>query len=481
MENRTRYLSPSFISLFGWTLEDVEGKNIPYIPESEKKSYRALIKDITENGRTYQDYETKRVTKEGRLLDVSLNAFRYYDHEKTPSGVMYTLRDMSEKKNLEAQLIRAQKMEAIGTLAGGIAHDFNNNLQAIFGCMELLRMTKDSSHPDYDKLLTIEKSAQRASNLSRQLLGFSSEMENRFRPVDLNRVIEQVSKILERTIPKMINIELDLENRNQMISGDSGQLEQVLMNFGVNARDAMPDGGRLIFKTRSLFLDEEYCSANPGYTPGKYILLTISDDGCGMDEETLGQIFKPFFTTKKRGEGTGLGLAMVHGIVKKHGGLIECSSECDYGTTFSLYFPAIESHAELIEKTSAESDSLEGGYETILIVDDEESNRELGKEILANLGYDVITAADCEAAFKCYQKNMGKIDLVILDLIMPGRGGKRLLKDLLRLDPSARIIISSGYYSKEAAREVMESGAMDFISKPYEMKMMLKVIRRIFS
>ena len=479
LEDRTKYLSPSFINLFGWTLEDVLGKNIPYIPDSENLSQRGLIQDIISNGATCQALETKRMTKDGRIVDVSLSAFRYDDHEGKPAGVLYTLRDISEKKKLEAQLIQAQKMEAIGTLAGGIAHDFNNNLQAIFGCTEIMRLTKDKSHPDYGKLETIERSAQRASNLSKRLLVFSRDIENEFGLVDLNHQIRQVLTILEHTIPKMIRIELDLEENHLKIKADPGQLEQVIMNLGVNARDAMPDGGRIGFKTESVVLNKENHSAHPGIHPGKYLLLTISDTGCGMDKETLKNIFEPFFTTKKKGEGTGLGLAVVYGIVKNHGGHIMCSSEPGKETIFKIYFPIVEETAIIKDLKLDIQTPMKGGNETILFIDDEEVIREIGKETLAGFGYHVITASDSKNAFDLFKENRQRIDLIILDLIMPGKGGRKLLEDFLKIDPNAKIIVASGYTGHDSIGEVKQAGAKEFVSKPYDMKLMLEVIRKV--
>ncbi|MBW1674143.1 MAG: PAS domain S-box protein, partial [Deltaproteobacteria bacterium] len=297
--------------------------------------------------------------------------------------------DITEKKKLEAQLQQAQKMEAVGTLAGGIAHDFNNILQAISGYTQILLMGKEADNPDYEKLEAIEKSAQRASDLTKQLLIFSRKVESKLRPIDLNKETEQISKMLERTIPKMINIELHQAENLNIINADPAQIEQILMNLGVNARDAMPNGGRLIFETENIILDEHYCKIHLGSKPGHYVKLSISDTGHGMDKETLKHIFDPFYTTKEIGKGTGLGLAMVYGIVKSHNGYIMCYSEPDEGTIFKIYFPVIEKETERVE-SKEEKFPIKGGSETILLVDDEEVIRELGKEILSKFGYTVL-------------------------------------------------------------------------------------------
>jgi len=386
--------------------------------------------------------------------------------------------DITEKKKLEAQLQQAQKMEAVGTLAGGIAHDFNNILQAIFGYTQILLMGKEPSNPDYEKLEAIEKSAERASDLTKRLLIFSRKVESKLRPVDLNNEIEQVSQMLERTIPKMINIELHLSEDIKIINADPAQIEQIMMNLGVNARDAMPNGGRLMFETENMILDEEYCKTHSGSKPGQYVKLSISDTGQGMDKETLRHIFEPFYTTKETGKGTGLGLAMVYGIVKSHSGYIMCYSEPGEGTIFKIYFPIIEKEAERVE-SKEEKVPIKGGNETILLVDDEEAIRELAEDILTRFGYTVLMASDGETALEIYREKKEEINLVILDIIMPGMGGRKCLEELLKMNPKSRIIIASGYSMNGPNKEVLKAGAKGFISKPYDMKGMLKTVRKI--
>ena len=383
--------------------------------------------------------------------------------------------DITEKKRLEAQLLQSQKMEAIGTLAGGVAHDFNNMLQAIFGYTQILLMGKEPSNPDYEKLEAIEKSAQRASDLTKQLLIFSRKVESKLRPMDLNHEVKQVEKLLKRTIPRMIKIELYLADDLSTVNADPAQMEQVMMNIGVNARDAMPEGGRLIFETENVILDEEYCKTHLGATLGDYVLFTVSDTGHGMDKETLEHIFEPFYTTKEAGKGTGLGLAMVYGIVKSHSGYIMCYSEPGEGTTFKIYLPTIKQETGLEETKEEEMPTR--GTETVLLVDDEEAIRELGDEMLTRFGYTVFTAPDGESALEIYREKKEKIDLIILDLIMPGMGGRRCLEEILKINLKAKVVIASGYSVNGPTKEALKAGGRGFISKPYSVKQMLKAVR----
>jgi len=388
-------------------------------------------------------------------------------------------KDVTEQERLEQQLQQAQKMEAIGTLAGGIAHDFNNLLQAILGYTQILTMEKGENDPDLSRLQQIENSAMRASELTQQLLAFSRKVESKLRPVDLNLEVKQVEKLLKRTIPKMISIELHLQKNLQVVNADPAQVEQVMMNLGVNARDAMPEGGKLIIETENAFLDEHYCRTHPGAAVGQYVCLSMTDTGDGMDRETLDHIFEPFYTTKEVGKGTGLGLSMVYGIVKSHRGYIMCYSEPGAGSTFKIYLPAVEEERREQEAEPEREAQIEGGEETILLVDDEELLRDIGKEILEQFGYAVVTAPDGETALKLYAERKQEISLVILDLMMPGMGGKQCLEQLLATASDTKVVIASGYSVNGPAKATLKAGAKGFIKKPFELKQMLKVVREV--
>jgi len=476
LDNKAVYINPAFTRIFGFTLEDAQGKHIPFVPESEIEKTRAGRKKVLQ-GESVSGFETKRLTKDDKMLDVTLSSSCYTDHEGNIAGIVVFFRDITESKQVEKQLLHAQKMEAVGTLAGGVAHDFNNLLQAIHGYTELLLFDKDESEPEHRKLKEIFHAAKRGSELTRQLLTFSRKVESKKMLLYLNREVKQAKKLLERTIPKMIDIELCLAEQIKAVDADPNQVEQVIMNLAINAKDAMPEGGRLIIKTENATLDEKYCRTNLGAKPGDYVLLTVSDNGHGIDRENLDHIFEPFFTTKELGRGTGLGLAIVYGIAKSHQGYITCHSETGEGTTFKIYLPATDQKVEF--EKNKEKVPAKGGTETILLVDDEQPIRSLGKEMLEKFGYEVITAIDGEEALELYGREQDRINLVILDLIMPGMGGKRCLMELLTLNAQVKVLIASGYTDITTLKETIKTGHQNFIGKPYRLGEILEAVRKI--
>lgn len=396
------------------------------------------------------------------------------------TGLCGFARDLTITKQLEAQLLQAQKMEAIGTLAGGISHDFNNLLQAIMGYAQILLMERDSNDPDAVKLREIEKAAQRATDLTKQLLAFGRKVEIKSRPVDVNQVIKQVEKLLKRTIPKMIDIELRLTDPILTVNADPIQLEQVLLNIGVNARDAMPDGGRLIIETANVTPDETFRKVNLIEGATDCVLLAVTDTGQGMSAEVMEHLFEPFFTTKQIGKGTGLGLAMAYGIIKNHGGHIACQSTPGTGTTFLIHLPAITATAEQ-DADPAEEPIQTGQGETILVVDDEFFLRDLAKDMLSANGYYVLTAGSGEEALQVYRQDGDKISLVLLDLIMPGMGGKNCLTEILKINPQIKVMISSGFTMDEPGQDPVLIQAKGFIQKPYNFRMMLQRLREVIT
>ncbi|MCJ7616718.1 MAG: response regulator, partial [Desulfobacterales bacterium] len=420
---------------------------------------------------------TERKQAEKALQGAYDQAIIYAEHLK--EQIEERTRAVEAKEKLETQLLRSQKMEAIGTLAGGIAHDFNNLLQVISGYAQLLLLKKDVKDTDYLYLKQIDESTQKATELTKQILIFGRKVESKLIALSLNQEIIKIHKLFQRTIPKMIDIELHLAEDLKFINADPLQLEQILMNLGLNARDAMPDGGKLTFETKNLVLDEAYCKTHVDFVPREYVLLEISDTGHGIDKETLEHIFEPFYTTKKTGKGTGLGLAIVYGIVGSHGGHIICYSEPGQGATFKIYFPALLMDG--IEQGLEPEDEavIRGGHETLLIIDDEETLRNQGRDMLAKYGYTAITSETGERAIEIYEKEKDRIDLVILDIGMPGMGGYKCLEQLVKIDPEIKVIVASGYTTSARVEELLKFGAADFIDKPYRLRDMFQRIRRV--
>jgi nitrogen-specific signal transduction histidine kinase/CheY-like chemotaxis protein len=379
-----------------------------------------------------------------------------------------------EKKQLEAKLIHAQKMEAIGTLAGGIAHDFNNLLMAIQGRISLMQLDMGSEHRHYDHVTAITRAVKSAANLTKQLLGYARGGKYAVQVTNPNDLIEKSSQMFSRT-RKEIQIYRRCQEDIRTVEVDRGQIEQVLLNLYVNAWQAMPDGGGLYIETENVELDEKYCRPFD-MAPGNYVKISVTDTGTGMDKSIVGRIFEPFFTTKEMGKGTGLGLASAYGIIKNHNGIIRVYSEKGHGTTFNIYLPASSHEVPRESRTDLE---LVKGHETILLVDDEEDIIEVGELILKSLGYKVLLAGSGKEAVDISKRSGGKVDLVILDMVMPEMGGRETFDLLKEIDPEIKVLLSSGYSLTRQAEEMLACGCKDFIQKPFDMNRLSQKIRRI--
>jgi two-component system cell cycle sensor histidine kinase/response regulator CckA len=472
------YVNPAFERLSGFSSEDIVGKNFRILKSDrhDETFYRTMWKTIS-SGAPWAGRISNRM-KDGSLRQFETTISPLRDKNGVIVNFVSVNRDVTQEVALEAQLFQAQKMEAVGTLAGGIAHDFNNLLQVIQGYTEVLQNDVGRNKSGVEALRKIHRSAKRGADLTRQLLTFSRKVQSERRPLDLNREVEQVKRLLERTIPKMIEIELYLSESPAVVSADPIQIEQAIMNLAVNAKDAMPEGGKIVIETEKVRLDEQFCKSHLGARPGEYVLLSISDTGHGIDQEILEHVFEPFYTTKDVGRGTGLGLAMVYGIVKNHEGYILCYSEVSMGTTFKIYLPAMEQSGRSQKPVEVE-DLFRGGDETILVVDDEEYIRELVVELLTDAGYKVLTATDGEGALKLYGKKQKNIDLIILDLVIPGMGGKKCYEEILKINPRAKILIVSGYSANGPGKDAIEAGAKAFVGKPFDVSHLLETIREI--
>ena len=473
-KGRFTFLNQSSLERFGYSPEEItRGVNFLDViaPEDHERFVLNYFKYIKGENIGLNEYTARK--KNGITFSVLAHATVVY-HDGEPAGIRGFLIDITEKKNIEQQLVRAQKMEAIGTLAGGIAHDFNNLLMGILGNISIMRMNFDDSHPFFDRLTYMEEYVQRGSDLTKQLLGFAQGGKYEIKPTHLGKFIRRSSEMFGRT-KKEIRIHHKVPEALWPVEVDRGQMEQVLLNLYVNAWHAMPGGGDLYLSVENVDLDEMDVSPFD-VKPGKYVKMTITDTGVGMDEATKARIFEPFFTTKEHGRGTGLGLASVYGIIKNHGGFINVESEKHLGTSFLIFLPA--SDKKVVDEYMAKED-VQKGQETILFIDDEDMVLDVGSEMIKGLGYEVMTAAGGKQGLEIYEQNRENIDLVILDMIMPDISGKDTFDILQRINPSVRVLLSSGYSLDGQAKEIMKNGCRGFIQKPFTMSELSNKIRGI--
>ena len=474
MKQRVIYINPPFTRIFGWEREEVMGKRLDFVPAPVRPVNLAGMARIAENGEAIQGFETQRQLKGGRIIDVSISGSRYNDHTGNPAGILTIIRDISEQKKLELQFQQAQRMEAMGTLAGGIAHDFNNLLMGIQGRTALMAMDKDPSHPDFEHIKGIEEYLKNAALLTQQLLGFARGGIFEVKPTDINDLVARTAGMFGRT-KKEITIHSDYQERIWTVEADRGQMDQVFMNLFVNAWQAMPEGGELFLETKNVvFLEKD--AKLLFMAPGKYVKISITDTGAGVDAANQGKIFDPFFTTKEMGRGTGLGLASTYGIIKNHSGMINVFSEKGKGATFNIYLPA--SGGEIIKENEPDEEPLRG-TETVLLVDDEDVILEVLELLLGNLGCKVLTARSGKEAIETYEKNRDQVDLVILDMIMPDMNGGECYDRLKALDPDLKVLLSSGYSCDGQAAEILERGCNGFIQKPFDVTQLSRKLREI--
>jgi PAS domain S-box-containing protein len=449
---------------------------IEFAKEEDKKTYRRLFKSVRDDGKFVNNHIGIMLTNGGAERVLNMNSAFNRDSEGRIVSVVGTMKDITEFRDMEKKLFHAQKMEAIGTMAGGIAHDFNNLLMGIQGYASLALMNLDPSTPNYERLKKIEEQVQSGADLSKQLLGFDRGGRYEVKPTNINDIIEKTSSLFGRT-KKEIIIHRKFGKDLWSVEVDRGQMEQVLMNLYVNAWQAMPGGGEIYLETEGVLLTDE--QAFPyAIKPGKYIKIAVTDTGMGMDEKTKERIFDPFFTTKEMGRGIGLGLATVYGIIKGHRGMINVYSEPGHGATFTIHLPASEK--EVVKEKSA-TGTIARGSETILLVEDEKMVLEVSKQLLESLGYRVYEAGSGQEAIAVYMEKRNEIDLVILDMIMPGISGGEVFDRLREINSDIKVLLSSGYSITGQAQEILDRGCNGFLQKPFQFEEFSQKIRSILA
>ncbi|MBR8836787.1 MAG: response regulator [Stigonema ocellatum SAG 48.90 = DSM 106950] len=475
LDNQIRFWNKSAEVLYGWKAADVLGKNVYKLLFTETSPQLQQAQQYVVEHGSWQG-ELHQVTKDGLVIIVASRWTLVLDNAGSPQSILIVNTDITQKRQLEAQFLRAQRLESIGTLAGGIAHDLNNVLTPIIMASQLLLRTQLSAKKRQPLLTTIEASAKRGAALVKQVLSFARGMEGKRTILQVSHLLWEIRHIVKETFPKSIEVDVDLWPDLWVLSGDATQLHQVLMNLIVNARDAMPNGGTLKLCAENLFIDDNYARMNLEATVGPYCVITVSDTGTGMTSETLSRIFEPFFTTKEQGKGTGLGLSTVLGIIKSHGGFVTVESKVGEGTQFQVFLPAV-----LGTQTPSVSDTklLKGQGELILVVDDEAAICEVTKTSLVSCNYKVLAASDGLEAIALYVQHKDEISAVLMDTMMPHMSGITAIQIIQQINPLVKIIAVSGLADNSQVSSAMGTDVQAFLSKPYTLQELLKTLHTV--
>lgn len=462
--------------LYGWTSKEAVGKNAgELIYKGRSGQFDAARQTVVQNGEWKGEVHQTR--RDGNEIIVESRWTLVRDESGKPTSILVINTDVTEKKRMEAQFLRAQRMESIGTLAGGIAHDLNNVLSPIVMAIDMLEM-KATDETSKKWLQVLRANAERGGNMVRQVLSFARGVEGERVALQPKHLIKEIVKILRETLPKSIEINFNIPDDLWIISADATQMHQVLMNLCVNARDAMPEGGSISIRAENMVVDENYARMHLEAKAGRFVLISVSDTGPGMSQEIQSRIFEPFFTTKEMSKGTGLGLSTALTIVKSHGGFINVYSELHKGSKFALYLPAMDAPAGL-ETSAVETDLPLGNGELILVVDDEESIREITRGTLETFGYAVVTAGDGTEALAIYADKKNEIAVVLTDMVMPFMDGPATIRALQRMNPEVRIIAASGLGTGQRAGEGALEGVSVFLNKPYTAEKLLKTLAQV--
>ena len=472
LDQNIRFWNKGAEKIYGWTAEEVVGKNV--FKESSTQFDEAR-KAVIEKGEWQGEIHQTR--RDGAEITLESRWTLVRDEKGQPNSILVINTDITEKKRMESQFLRAQRMESIGTLAGGIAHDLNNVLSPILMAIDMLQLkaTDDGTRKWLDVLRT---NAERGGDMVRQVLSFARGVEGERVALQPKHLIKEIVKILRETLPKSIEISFQIPNDLWIISADATQMHQVLMNLCVNARDAMPEGGSIFIKAENIFVDQNYARMHLEAKPGRFVAISVSDTGPGMSPEIQSRIFEPFFTTKEMTKGTGLGLSTALTIVKSHGGFINVYSELHKGSQFTLYLPAVDMPGA-VDSAALKTDLPLGHGELILVVDDEESIREITRGTLETFGYTVLTASDGTEALALYADKKNEIAAVLTDMVMPFMDGPATIRALQRMNPQVRIIAASGLGAGQRAGEGALEGVSVFLNKPYTAEKLLKTLAQV--
>jgi two-component system cell cycle sensor histidine kinase/response regulator CckA len=476
-KSRFRLLNPGMQAITGYTQDDMLGEDsLTFVVPEHKETVRSNAIRMLK-GRRSLPFEFKIVLKDGNTKWLMQTVTPTYF--KGESAVLGYFIDITERKQLESQLFQAQQMEAVGRLAGGIAHDFNNLLTAIIGYADILRLRLGEEHPCGREVEQIKKAGSSAASLTAQLLAFSRKQVLQVKVLDMNLVVVDIERILCRLIGEDIDLLSIPAQSLWPVMADPAQIGQVLMNLAINARDAMPQGGKLTIETANVLLDEGYALRHAGVQPGEYVMLAVSDTGSGMDEVTMARIFEPFFTTKEKGRGTGLGLATVFGIVKQSGGHIWVYSEPGRGATFKVYLPRAAVHDNPVGMDSEPTGTVQGGSETVLLVEDDDLVRALAGQGLSMSGYSVLDARNGEEALQICQEEGDQIRLVITDVVLPGISGCELAGRIQSVSPGVKVLYVSGYTDNAIVHHGVLDSGKSFLQKPFTPEALARKVREV--
>ncbi len=477
LEGRVKSWNSAANRLFGWQEWELLGEKLPHLPESEIERYESHLEQVR-RGITDAPFDTRCRTRDGRMLEVNIWSGLLRDGGGSMRGIVHVAADVTERKRLEEQLHHSQKLEAVGRLAGGVAHDFNNLLMIIQGYSQMLLSGMSDTDPVRADVEEIVKGAERASDLTKQLLAFSRRQIIQPKILDLNALVRDMERMLKRVIGEDIKLACILDPGLKTVRADPGQMEQVILNLVVNSRDAMPAGGRLTIETANVYVSADQARKQLSPTAGDYVMLAVSDTGVGIDSDTQSHIFEPFFTTKERGKGTGLGLSTSYGIIKQGGGDIWVDSEPGQGTTLKIFLPVAEQSAEV--RTAARGNTILGGHETVLLVEDDSGVRSVLETMLHRHGYNVLSCGSPQDALRICE-NHRDIHLLITDMVMPLMSGRELADKITAMRPGMRVLYVSGYTDLSASEQEALDPQLQYLQKPFTPDVLASKIREVLA